>query len=427
MKILYVTGMGVPLQDILSGKRVEEVTHSPGFFQPWYRLALRGHQVDFVVTSNFDAICDINVDWFKKENLKINIYDPTVEMSILRRIPRRLGRLFRLIYHVNKALREDDYDFVICWAFFEGFVGNILANLHGVPCGMRAMGTLLMPEMRKRGPFLTALHHPVEYFSFKLRKSFFLMTDDGTHGDQLYKAWRPSQKKYDYLFWKTGVQFKTIDEISSEFKKPSSDYIFFAARFDPWKRHDLIVETLSKLHASGRLLHLYFAGAIQSKSYYEQVMRQIDDAELSDYVHYLGAIPADQLRLYAFHAVANIFMYDVSNLGNVFFETYTTGGVIIGKNDGSLDEYIDAGRNGFIVEDTDDASRIVEEILSRAHDVKAIKKAAIRDSRDRCISMNERFDAEVALIERVKKTRETGLLADEDDICRLRKSDAIHT
>lgn len=425
MKILYVTGMSVPLRDILSGKRAEEVTHLPGFFQPWYRLALRGHQVDFVVTSNSNELSEMNVDWFKIENLKANIYDPAVEVSIVRRIPRRFFRLFRLIYHVNKALRENDYDFVICWAFFEGFVGNILANLHGVPCGMRAMGTLTVPELRKRGSFLTALRHPVEYFSFRLRKTFFLMTDDGTHGDELYQAWRPPSKKYDYLFWKTGVEFKSIDEITSEFMRPKHDYIFFAARFDSWKRHDLIVETVKKLHARGKPIHLYFAGVIQSKSCFERVMRQVEDANLSAFVHYLGAIPGDQLRLYAYHAVANIFMYDVSNLGNVFFETYTTGGVIIGKNDGSLDEYIDSGHNGFIAENTDEASKIVEEILSGAHDVRAIKKSAIRDSRSRCISMDDRFDAEVALIERVIETGETGLRAGDDGICRLKKSDPV--
>ena len=200
MKILYVSGMGVPLYDILRGKQAEEVTHSPGFFQPWYRLSLRGHQVDFVVTSNYDEVSQISVDWFEKNNIQANIYDPAVEMNILRRIPRRINRLIRLIYHVNKALREDDYDFVICWAFFEGFVGNVVANIHGVPCGMRSMGTLLVPELRKRGPLITALRHPVEFLSFKLRKNFFLMTDDGTHGDQLYQAWRPSRKKYDFFF-----------------------------------------------------------------------------------------------------------------------------------------------------------------------------------------------------------------------------------
>jgi len=69
MKILYVTGMGIPLRDILSGKRTEEVTHLPGFFQPWYRLAHRGHQVDFVVTSNFNELHKLNVDWFKRRRI----------------------------------------------------------------------------------------------------------------------------------------------------------------------------------------------------------------------------------------------------------------------------------------------------------------------------------------------------------------------
>lgn len=419
MKILYVTGMGIPLRDILSGKQVKEVTHSPGFFQPWYRLALRGHQVDFVATSNFDDYRKINIDWFTKDNLKANIYDPAVELPLWRRIPRRLNRLFRLAYHVDKALREEDYDFVICWAFFEGFVGNILANWHAVPCGMRSMGTLLVPELRERGPLETALRHPVEFLSFKLRKKFFLMTDDGTKGDELFQAWRPSQKKFDYLFWKTGVQFKAVHEISADIDKPEDPYLFFAARFDPWKRHDLILDIVRNLHERGLPVYVYFAGAIQSRAYYDQVMKEAVDAGLANFVKYLGVITSDQLRLYAYYAVANLFMYDVSNLGNVFFETYTTGGVIVGKNDGSLDEYIDAGRNGFLVDNPEHAADIVDGLLAGSYDVDAIRKAAIDDSRQRCFSMNERFDAEVALIEHVVKTGCTGLEPDEDGICRL--------
>lgn len=422
MRILYVAGMGIPLRDILSGKRVEEVTHAPGFFQPWYRLVMRGHQVDFVVTSNFNDYREINVDWFSRSNLKANVYDPAVELPLWRRIPRRLSRLFRLIFHVNRALREQKYDFVICWAFFEGFIGNYLANLHGVPSGMRSMGTLLVPELRARGPIGTALRHPVEFLSFRLRKNFFLMTDDGTNGDELFRAWRPSRHKYDYMFWKTGVQFKTVNDVTAEIDKPIEPYLFFAARFDPWKRHDLIVEILHNLHERGLRIHLYFAGAIQSQSYYEQVMRLAEDAGVADHVSYLGAINSDQLRLYAYYALANIFMYDVSNLGNVFFETYTTGGVIIGKNDGSLDEYIDTGRNGFLIDNPQQAADIVERIISGRYDVAAIRQAAIADSHKRCFSMDERFNAEVALIENVAKTGRTGLEPDADGICRLRKT-----
>ena len=97
---------------------------------------------------------------------------------------------------------------------------------------------------------------------------------------------------------------------------------------------------------------------------------------------------------------------------------------MVGKNDGSLDEYIDAGHNGFIVEDTEEAARVIHEILSGIHNVNVIKAAAIKDSRERCFSMNDRFDAEVALIERVVETGKTGLHADADGISRLERSNA---
>lgn len=92
-------------------------------------------------------------------------------------------------------------------------------------------------------------------------------------------------------------------------------------------------------------------------------------------------------------------MYNVSNLGNVFFETFSTGAVILGLDDGSLDDYIVDGQNGFIIRDEAHAIIVVESILDGTVDRATVRQQAIKTAREKFMSLEARFDMEVDLIE----------------------------
>jgi glycosyltransferase involved in cell wall biosynthesis len=405
MKILYVTGMCDPITDILTGKTENEITHSPGFFHPWFKLVQRGHQVDFVVASNFNNDVHVKVDWFSEENIVANVYDPYSETPWYGRIFRRLKRFGKLLYYTNKAISENDYDFVYCKAFYEGLAGNIVANFRNVPCGMRSMGTMLNIDFEKYGVLGTAFKRPIEYLTFKLKKDFFIMTDDGTRGDIIYKEWKPKKKHYDYYFWKTGVAIENIEDINSTIQIPDHDYLFFAARFDNWKRHDRILDLLRILHDQGLHLHLYFAGGVQSRSYHATIHKMVKSLKLEDYVHFLGPVKQHDLKVLAYRAIANPLMYDVSNLGNVFFESFSTGAIVIGINDGSLEEYITHNKNGFIVNNEEEAAKVIRNVLQDNDYAQIIRRSAVISAREKVLTIDERFDMEVDLIEKTVEMR----------------------
>ena len=400
MKILYVAGMGDPLKDIYTGKLEDEITHSAQFFHPWYKLVKKGHQVDFVVVSNFNDEDNIKVDWFKKENIFANIYDPYSEIAWYRRIFRRIKRFTKLLYYTNKAIKLNKYDFIYCFSYYEGLAGNIVANWHGVPCGMRSMGTMLNEDLKKYGILGTALRRPIEYIMFKMKKNFFIMTDDGTKGDIVYQAWKPKKEKYDYYFWKTGIDLTPIEKIHSDIELPKHPYLFFAARFDNWKRHDKIIKILHNLHVKKHKIHLYFAGGVQSKSFFNEINQLVAEYGLEDYVHFLGAVKQAQVKLYAYHALANPLMYDVSNLGNVFFEIFSVGAIVVGKNDGSLNEYVKHNETGFLVENEKQATDIIVELIDDVQFKNKISKQAIAIAQQKFLSIDERFNKEVELIEK---------------------------
>jgi len=400
MKILYVGGMSGPLRDILSGKKEDEITHAAQFFHVWHKLVKRGHQVDFLVTSNFGEKPTINVEWFSEKNIIENIYDPASEVPPYKRIFRRVKRFSRLFYATYKATKETPYDFIYCLTYHEGIAGNIIANMRGIPCGMRSMGTMLHEDFKKYGVWGTAFRRPIEFLMFRMKKSFFVMTNDGTHGDLVYDKWKPNPQKYKFCFWRTGVEIKALESLNTTQKLPPHAYLFFAARFDGWKRHDRIINILHLLHEKGHKLHLYFAGNITYNKVYDEVAESIDRFHLKEYVHYMGAISQDDVKNYAYHAVANPLMYDVSNLGNVFFEIFSIGAIVLGKNDGSLDTYLKHEENGYVIEDENDACMIIEMLIKNPKKRDEIQRNAICFAKENFLNVDERFDKEVQLIEK---------------------------
>jgi glycosyltransferase involved in cell wall biosynthesis len=406
MKILYVTGMCAPIKDILTGKTENEITGTPGFFYPWYKLVKRGHQVDFVILSNFNGRPEIKVDWFSEDNVYANIYDPLTEVPSYKRVFRRIKRFLKLLYFTNKAISENNYDFIYCKSVYEGLAGNIVANFRGVPCGMRSLGTMAYADLKKHGVVGAALRNPFEFLTYRLKKDFFIMTDDGTKGDVIHENFKSRRRKYEYYFWKTGIDIKSIDAIAPDLEIPEHDYLFFAARIDNWKRHDRILKILHQLHLTENYLHLYFAGPTQSQGYVDQLNNLIREYGLNEYVHFLGPIKQDDIKSFAYHAIANPLMYDHSNLGNVFFETFSVGAIIIGLNDGSLDEYLVHGNNGFIVNDENEASMIIEDLIKDKNKIDTIRANAISCAGKKFLSIDDRFDKEVDLIEKVVASRQ---------------------
>ena len=95
----------------------------------------------------------------------------------------------------------------------------------------------------------------------------------------------------------------------------------------------------------------------------------------------------------------NLHFY-MPHLGNVFFESFVIGSVIIGKNDGSLDDYLVDGVSGFLVNDEDEACLVVERLLENREMIDEIRNNTRAVARDKFLSIDERFDMEVALIER---------------------------
>lgn len=402
MKILYVAGMPLPIENLLSGKT--EIEGFPAFYFPMRKLIERGHQLRFILMSNFNGPYDVKVDWFRSEWIVSNIFMKHSERQGPYRLFRRASRAAQLFTALLKEARADHYDLIYSHGAECAFIAQIVGGLTGTPVGVRWYGDtdMCLPEILKYGALRAALKNPVHYANFVLRQAFFLATDDGTGVDAINAAWRPKHSRSRFYHWKTGIEFKA-SALHSSVQVPSEKYIFHAARFQPRKRQDRVVQLLHALHEKDIDLHLYLAGHLEggpsSQEYIAEVRGEVQALGLEDYVHFLGGVSQDTVRLFARHALATVLLQDHSNLGNFFYEAMSVGAVLVVSDDGSASQFVVDGESGFVVSNISEAANAIERVYWSPQLAEQIRKQAISVAMREFMSAEERFDKEVALIE----------------------------
>ena len=160
-------------------------------------------------------------------------------------------------------------------------------------------------------------------------------------------------------------------------------YLFFAARIDPLKRQDRVIKTLYYLHKKGIKMHLYFCGSDYSKVWREKLDRIAKGYKVDGYIHYLGSVSQDTLKVLAFNAIANVLMIDGSSRNNVFYEIMSVGAIVVGLDDGGINDYITNEESGFLVKDERDAAEKIEYLLNTPEKREQIHKAARKEAKEK--------------------------------------------
>lgn len=409
MNILYVGSLTIPIEDILTGKTENEITGWPAYFHPVYKLIQKGHNVDFAFISSLKEY-NICVDWFKEEQIAVNIY-------IDQKKKRRFGVLSKAYYSifskinyfvsVNILVKRRHYDFIYCQEV-DGGIGNIIANMHGIPCGVRFYGDAFAHRdkiyvknefIKQYGKFGLLCYKPMEFILYRIRKAFILTTDDGTHGDLSYNMMRSKKKKYDFYYWRTGVNKNhPIQDLAIEKEVANLDYIVYPARIDYTKRQDKAIKVLKLLHQKGSKLHLFLIGQFCDYNYYEKLQKEIKMEGLEKYVHFTEGVTQNQVKVYANSAKACILTEDYSNRGNVFFEIFSIGVPIIAFDNGSLNEYVINKHSGYLVKNEEEMADCVFRLEKVPEERTKITKNALQIANEKVLSIDDRFDLEVELI-----------------------------
>lgn len=404
MKILYVTSFWTAFRDMLliDGDRTKGM---PGFINTVKALKKEGHEVDFLLISTDpedEKIMskDFVTSYVKKEDIKqIIIYRPKARLK-------KIIGLMNLYKEVKKSterlVNEKEYDFVYAQSSF-AMPASRVAYKNGIPCGQRLYGSFVYGYYEKRGFLRTLFFEPFEILSYYSPKSFMLITDDGSNGDKALKLFNKGKRRYDFHFWRNGVdrfdnaQKNIIEDPRFHIEHPS---IFYFGRIAQWKRQDRAVHVIKLLKDKGLNTYLYLAGQIASndEGYYKEVTQEAIELGVAEQVKYIGTITREEANYMAKSCDISLLLYDVTNMGNVFHELFADGAVIIALNDGTLNDYIDNGSNGYLVNDVSEATEIMQELILNKDKNKVIRQNAIHKSKQSMKSWNERVNDEIEII-----------------------------
>lgn len=407
MKILYVTPLWSGFKDLLfEGNQLAK--GMPAFIQPLKRIIEQGNSVDFVIThSNIKHELKINVNWLRGSRFTFIQWE---ENHI-----KGLRSSFLLYKTIDRMLKQENYDFVYGHGSV-GTIANIVANKSKVPFGLRLYGTFLAPELKVYSSPRLFSKHPLEYLAYRLNKSFLLMTNDGTRGDEVYNCLKGGS--YSFYFWLNGLDC-SINRDEQELD-PSivCPYLVYPARISKWKRQHLALDLIKILIDKGLIIHLYFAGHITEPEYWSEIQNRICELDLNDYVHYLGTVDATKLININENAVAVLSFYDYSNLGNVVIEALTQGATVLSLNDGSLHNVIIDGNNGFLVDTMQQAAERIYQLMKNPQLSNEIRLNAKNQATLTFNTWDQRAELEIELIKKAIRTKQSETLSTQREVNR---------
>lgn len=417
MNILYVTHIWPGIRDVVFNG-AEHTTGMPAFSRVLKRLIDEGHHVDIVLCSFYHedhcAKLNIKASWLCNNN--IISFVPLRSVKGLKKLIWYGKGYLDLYRSVCSALRNKQYDFVYGHGL-ESDAARIAANKYNVPFGQRCYGDSFWSLKQEKGLFYTCLFQPFEVLTFKTKKKFIVITDDGSNVDKAQKLLGGEHPPYEVNHWLNGV-----DRMPSVSEKELQQFkdgkflkypcLLYVARITDWKRQDLAIDLVGILKRRGIIVYLYLAGQKDSK-YFEQLMFKASELGIKDQIIYMGAILQDDICKMAKIATASLSLYDICNLGNVFHELLASGAVIISRNDGSLDRFTKNGENGFLVDDMEQAADIVEKLITDSDFSTRIRNNALSTSTKTMMTWDERIEKEIKLIEKHALKNDKGVHINE--------------
>lgn len=171
---------------------------------------------------------------------------------------------------------------------------------------------------------------------YLLAASGYTAVDYAIHGTFLGKTYRwgyfPETKQYN---------------ISALIKQKEPTKILWCGRFLDWKHPEAAIEVAKRLKADGYAFCMDIIGMGEM----ENALRgQFQDAGLSDCVHFLGSMPADEVRMHMESAGIYLFTSDFhEGWGAVLNEAMNSGCAVVASHGiGSVPFLLEHGQNGLI-------------------------------------------------------------------------------
>jgi glycosyltransferase involved in cell wall biosynthesis len=237
--------------------------------------------------------------------------------------------------------------------------------------------------------------------AFNLPFDLFIMTNDRTNGDKVFKYFKIPENKC--LFLLNGVDKNPIQRtkenityLRKKYKLPLDRKIILSVgRLVSWKRVDKVIKFFSSIKGYKYNLQLVIVGNGDQEVKLKEIVKE---EELGDSIKFMGDLPHKDI--FEIMALSDVYIsfYDLSNLSNTMLEAISSGLPIISLNDGSLSEVVTDGYNGILINSFDEKDRVIE-MLFNDEILERMSKASYEIALKKLYTWDERMEKELRIVE----------------------------
>lgn len=357
----------------------------PAFFEMWIRLLTAKHikNVYLILLVDKGQLDEVKVPDKYKDKLKVYV------------IFRKKG-IFQLlylfeIYFVSRRVilkeKPDKYLGFGSISFFTWFFNRI----RKAPDQRRLYGISTVFEDLEKSKLFIFLKHPFSFLSINLSCTNLFITNDGSHGDWVFK--KIGNKNTHFHF-----HFNGVDPINSA-EDEKRTHLSFIGRIYPWKGQIYLVEALAYLKDKyGLSPNVKLIGQISDEGYANQIKEIIHKHKL-DNVEIIEGIPQSEVFDVLNKSIMTFSLYQTSNFGNVIIEALSAGVPVLTRN---VNRSLDAiPENCYITINSYDSVEIalkIKESIEAPQRLVEISKRAKKYSGGTFESWENRINKEMAFV-----------------------------
>jgi glycosyltransferase involved in cell wall biosynthesis len=318
----------------------------------------------------------------------------------------RFANLFPMLAarRAERLLKEHAFDLLYGYEVHGVLAQRRLRSKHPLPLVARFQGTVMHPYLRRPQSLLRKFE---EVRALKTPADLYVMTDDGTRGDEVLQALNPASEG-KVRFWRNG-----LDALSDEPQAaidpraaraslglaPDDFVLVTATRLARWKRVDRAVDAVARLRSDGVTARLLIVGDGEERINLE---RQAAALNLQDRVTFVGAVPQPEVQRYLGAADVFLSVNELSNVGNPLLEAMLAGRCVLTLDEGDTRDLVRDGETGVLLPASGDPTAIAAALAGLAGDPQRRQKlgaAAHRLAQRSFWTWDQRLDAEVEAVE----------------------------
>lgn len=233
-----------------------------------------------------------------------------------------------------------------------------------------------------------------EFLSFKFKFDLYIITNDGTMGDEAARYFGIDDKKVKFMI--NGVDDVNFQETDSLFDKEKIN-LFAASRFVSWKRVDRIISAFNKIKKNN--IRLKIAGDGDCFDSYKKMS--------SSEIDFLGMIKNKDVLSYIKNCDIFVSMYDISNIGNPLLQALYFCKPIVTYDSGATKEFLrDFGDNVIVIPKSNNEDDIVlgliealEYLIDNPDEMKRMREGMKNISPKLIKTWKERIELELQFID----------------------------